>query len=286
MIRGSAFQNLGTVIDELEAQEMTVLDVAAQRSSLVSGGDLSVELTVRLNNLSGVATNQNVKIGPCDAADEDGQVTTTFVVEIPVDGDESATTTLSDGQESAVGDDESAAARDAAESERPDVQTLTQRSEESDGADDVPYYKNYDLLAEVYEEYDTFAEMTEALGVDVTPATVREHMVNHGIHPTSDENEDDEDESDVDARDDAHSVTIEADGYGLPDGVSMESLVDAVRRSRTLYETQSALGLDRSTTRTILCDLNLLDLVTGRITNGGPTDIDEVVERIHSASTA
>jgi hypothetical protein len=113
-------------------------------------------------------------------------------------------------------------------------------------------------------------------------------MVNHGIHPTSSDDEDDEGDSDVDAQDDgdARSVTLEADGYGLPDSVSMDSLVHAVHRSRTLYEAQQALDLDRSTTREILTDLNLLDMVMSRLPDEGTSDIDEVVDRIHSASTA
>ncbi|WP_266082185.1 hypothetical protein [Haladaptatus caseinilyticus] len=41
-------------------------------------------------------------------------------------------------------------------------------------------------MEEVYEEYDTFPEMTTALDVDVTPQTVRRYMIDYGIHkPTS-----------------------------------------------------------------------------------------------------
>jgi hypothetical protein len=189
---------------------MTVLNVAAERRSLVSSGYLSVELTVRLNDLSAVAKTQDVTIAPCDA---DGEVTTTFTVEIPVDSDGSATTLASKETDKDVGQSESL----NNDSDTADIQTLAQQSRESD--DDVPYYKNYDRLTEVYEKHDTFAEMTEALGVDVTPATVREHMVHHGIHPTSSDGEVD---SDVEAQDDdTQSVTIEADGYGLPESVSM-----------------------------------------------------------------
>lgn len=50
----------------------------------------------------------------------------------------------------------------------------------------VPAYKDPDALRDVYERYDTFPEMTEALGVDVTSETVRRHMVEYGIHDPSD----------------------------------------------------------------------------------------------------
>ncbi|WP_143420461.1 hypothetical protein [Halorubrum vacuolatum] len=49
-----------------------------------------------------------------------------------------------------------------------------------------PSYKNPRELKKVYEEFDTFPEMTEALGVEVTPETVRRYMVKYDIHdPTT-----------------------------------------------------------------------------------------------------
>lgn len=281
MISGSAFQELGAVIDELEKRELTVLDVVTERSSLADNQRLSVEITVGLDCLSGVSGAENVSIVPCETEDPDGLVTTTFTVEIPVGG----AATSAQGRSDDTASDSHQPTTEPDASEAPDTEPSV------DEPDDVPYYKNYDLLARVYEEHDTFAEMTAALDVDVTPATVREHMVNHGIHPTA---SDDEDSGDADAPDesdvepgggDGQSVTIEADGYGLPASVTMESLVHAVQSSRTLYEAQTELGLDRSTTRDILTDLDLLDLVTSRISADHSTEIEEVVERIHASST-
>jgi hypothetical protein len=52
--------------------------------------------------------------------------------------------------------------------------------------DNSPAYRDPDQLAAVYDPEATFSEMTDALGVDVTPQTVRRYMVEHGIHePTS-----------------------------------------------------------------------------------------------------
>lgn len=58
----------------------------------------------------------------------------------------------------------------------------------SDGtrSNTVPAYKDPDALRNVYERYDTFPEMTEALGVDVTSETVRRYMVEYDIHDPSD----------------------------------------------------------------------------------------------------
>ena len=298
MISGSAFQELGAVIDELEANGMTVLDVTAERDSLVTGEHLAVEVTVGLEALTEFGTATNARVVPAESTSDSGLVTTTFTVEIPVGTDGDAEVTATEATPSGRQELTEAASADEATSSTGDDDTTDDQSVTStsqvaaDGDESVPYYKDYDRLARVYEKYDTFAEMTEALGVDVTPATVREHMVNHGIHPgSSDEGSDtdsDTDDSGPDAdtgEDERGSVTIEADGYGLPESVSMDSLVHAVRESRTVYEVQRDLDLDRDTVRTILCDLNLLDLVTSRITDAGTTDIDDVVERIHSAST-
>jgi hypothetical protein len=48
--------------------------------------------------------------------------------------------------------------------------------------DGRPPHHDPERLREVYEAHDTFAEMTDALGVDVTAQTVRHHMIKHGIH--------------------------------------------------------------------------------------------------------
>jgi hypothetical protein len=47
---------------------------------------------------------------------------------------------------------------------------------------DRPAYADPAKLRRVYERYDTFEEMTDALEVDVTPATVRRHMIKYGIY--------------------------------------------------------------------------------------------------------
>jgi len=49
------------------------------------------------------------------------------------------------------------------------VPTSVRTSSEQARSNSVPAYKDTDALRNVYEQYDTFPEMTEALGVDVTP---------------------------------------------------------------------------------------------------------------------
>jgi len=57
--------------------------------------------------------------------------------------------------------------------------------------DDRPAYADPAKLRRVYEKHDTFEEMTEALEVEVTPATVRRHMIKYGIYdPAADAGDD------------------------------------------------------------------------------------------------
>ncbi len=67
----------------------------------------------------------------------------------------------------------------------------------------------------------------------------------------------------------------------LPDGVTIERLVEVLTRSRTVYEVQRGLDLDGKQTRSLLHRLNLIDLVTGRINKGDtPPTEEEVLNRL------
>ncbi|WP_306061783.1 hypothetical protein [Natronococcus wangiae] len=52
----------------------------------------------------------------------------------------------------------------------------------AESSNSAPPYKDPNALETVYEQHDSFSEMTAALGVDVTSETVRRYMVKHGIH--------------------------------------------------------------------------------------------------------
>lgn len=229
----------------------------------------------------------------------------------------------------------------------------------NDPDDGLPVHRDPEKLAAVYDSEKTFKEMTDALGADVTPQTVRKYMIEHGIHtPAShgvtdaaaqkqdassadestgadepEKNEraneskpesgfvkfNDSDSSDKhrentpaesnatdrgDASDTSHQQnSTPEDGRGeansvmdiddlrervgvtnLPDGVTVDQLVDAVTRSRTVYEVRRQLNLENQETRQLLKRCELIDLVTGRITEAGTTPSEEVV--IQRLSTA
>ncbi|VTT87338.1 hypothetical protein DM2_672 [Halorubrum sp. DM2] len=68
--------------------------------------------------------------------------------------------------------------------------TGTDATAVSDGGDaevtaDGPVHRDPDQLAAVYDPDATFTEMTEALGADVTPQTVRNYMIEYGLHEPS-----------------------------------------------------------------------------------------------------
>jgi hypothetical protein len=75
---------------------------------------------------------------------------------------------------------------EAAETPEEATTSETAAHNETASAENQPAYRDPDQLAAVYEPEATFAEMTDALGVGVTPQTVRKYMIEHGIHePTT-----------------------------------------------------------------------------------------------------
>jgi len=153
----------------------------------------------------------------------------------------------------------------------------------------VPAFDDVDYLQALYDGCDTFDEMCEIIDLDVTTETVRRYMIDAGVHepnsyrtagvvdqaddPNLDEDEAD-DEPDVDV--------ILADGIGIPDGITIEDFIATVRSSKTLYEVQQSMDLGRNEVHDILEDLNLLDLVVGRLAMESERDVtrEEIIERL------
>jgi hypothetical protein len=325
--------------------------------------------------------------------------------------------------ESAAGED-SAAALDSPDSEGTERSAESAPSEaaadsDAPASDGPPAYRDPDRLAAVYDPEATFPEMTDALGVDVTPQTVRKYMIEHGIHepasrasdtlaqantdadeetgveeteserdaetternaettepeageahqtsaeatpadeersqrssdgveivdgdesaasdasdradtttesvasdadsaagdatadddtaaattqPTTETNGDETDDATTDppgesTADTTTTTSTATDGgtqptrsavesLELPDEVSVAELVSVLTDSRTVYEVRRGLGIDDSRTRAILRQYDLIDLVTGRITQGSePPDRQEVLSRLSEAS--
>lgn len=250
-----------------------------------------------------------------------------------------------------------------------------------------PPYRDPNRLETVYEEYDTFAQMTEALDVDVTPQTVRRYMIQHGIHepesrsgPTSadsllemdpdeipafngdkdkhgdggesanqtsqtsnlqdkttgtplvtngnraklesesesgrdlpskderkqsesvkmtespQEEENEGDDSPAEGERELNTDNIETDDgasdtanvVDFPPDLTLSEVKTVVQEVKTLYEAQQQLDLERDETRRLLQELNLLDLVQGRLATRGLEErtIEDINRRIQSAAVA
>ena len=160
-----------------------------------------------------------------------------------------------------------------------------------DGADG-PAYRDPDRLREAYAATDGFAAMREYLGADVSTETIRRYTIEHGIHdrdPALDSEDSGESDGAVPeppavdraaltpaverARGDPPTVPVpdapadrppELD-EALPPGLTVPELKATVREADTLYQVAAELDLDRERARGLLRDLDLLDLVHGRV---------------------
>lgn len=207
-----------------------------------------------------------------------------------------------------VAGDDQGVEHDADADERASQQTHATRT----GADtdrsserDLPPFRDHALLREVYESCGTFAEMSDALEMDVTGETVRRYMIDAGIHEpdsygSSGADDAERDEEGVDegaavagtdpredtgrgsAEEDLDSPVVLTDGIGLPEGVQIETIVETVKRSNTLYEVKTAIGIGREEALEILQQLDLLDHVVGRLATADEREVTRelVVERL------
>ena len=172
----------------------------------------------------------------------------------------------------------------------------------------VPPYEDEAYLRALYEHCDTFARMREAIEMDVSAETVRRYMIEAGIHEPdrydtgADEATDDgaraaeeglrASHSDVRGRTDAgpppeiadvrEALELEAAELDLPDEFEMTDLVDAVVYGRSTHEVARELNLDHDVTRDLLRQLNLVDLVSYRLTEAADheTSYETVTARL------
>ncbi|NUB93472.1 hypothetical protein HT576_20970 [Haloterrigena sp. SYSU A121-1] len=190
--------------------------------------------------------------------------------------------------------------------------------------EDLPPYDDVEYLECLYDSFDTFTAMAEVLEMDVASETVRRYMIDAGIHePTSYEttasDEDDAtadgsemttDQRDRSAAEDREPMTdgeldrsataddsvasvpekqLVADGIGLPEDIEINELMDAIESSMTLHDVTRELGLERSRTRELLEQLNLLDLVVKRVYGSAdperPPSRNEIADRIRESVT-
>ena len=297
---------------ELSADVEVTLSVAETRADgglSLDGASVDEEgrLGLSFESVESVvpAPNGRVAVEPTDATfGPDGAVTVTLAATVPADDEDGTDGGAAENEPTTDG------GPTAGERGRPGTDTPPEESEsDRTGAGrEVPPFRNPELLAEVYESCDTFAEMTDAIGMDVTAETVRRYMIDYGIHqpntydtggddganagagaPTRDP--DGPDGSEVDAGGhaagtDEEGPVVLADGIGLPEDVTVETLIETVETSNTLYEVERDVGVDREDALSMLRELDLLDLVVGRLSTQDQRDIsrEDVVERLRTVS--
>jgi len=149
---------------------------------------------------------------------------------------------------------------------------------------DVPPFKNPELLASVYESCDTFAEMADTLEMDVTAETVRRYMIDYDIHEPNSYDTAHGGEEATEANEE--DPVVLSDGIGLPDNITVDELIETVKQSNTIYEVKRDMGVDRQDALEMLRELNLLDLVVGRLATEAERDISrtDIVDRLREAS--
>jgi hypothetical protein len=224
--------------------------------------------------------------------EQDGTVVMTILMTVPADVDNSERPTLDEATSRENGKrNPDALAVDVNDGQGPEDHAASGSVINRE----KPPFRDTELLEEIYESCDTFAEMQIELGMDVSAETVRRYMMEHEIHqPASynsknggSESEDvarpkDADElgSHVEASDPDVEVFIE--GMGLSDTITAEDLIESVRRSSTLFEFQRDLDLEHDEALTLLTEFGLCGFVTGRLSSLPEGDVhrEDVLERL------
>lgn len=287
--------------------------LTAGEPSVAPDGTVSVPLVTTEAVLP--LDDHDVAVEPVEVAmSADGTTTIELLATVPTNGSgiptDAATGTATDGATDAAID----AATDGATMVEEDADSVTIKlggGGEADDADaddepsladrrnrDVPPFRDRELLQEVYDTCDTFSEMPAALGMDVTAETVRRYMIRQGIHEPKSYNtssgdgddqhdatgESDDREDAASESDDLEPQAVLADGIGLPEDVTIDTIVDAVQQSNTIYEVKQGIGIEREDALEMLKELNLLEFVAGRLATEAEREVsrDQILERLRA----
>lgn len=131
--------------------------------------------------------------------------------------------------------------------------------------------------SETNEQTDGRSDSSEDESTDETASSER-----GDDDPEREEQTEREEEADREPTAESDEEPTEVD---LPSHVTLDDVREAVVEATTLYEVQRELRTDRTKTRKLLQQLDLLDLVTGRIAtaDGRKGAVDEIDERIRRA---
>jgi hypothetical protein len=149
--------------------------------------------------------------------------------------------------------------------------------------DSVPPYEDVEYLRALYDSCETFAEMSRHIEMDVAAETVRRYMITADVHRPTQYETDEESPSEP-----TPEERLVADGVGLPNGLRVEDVVDAVADSVSVLQVQRNLGIDRRATLDLLSELDLLGFVMHRVGDdpGHAPTYEEVATRLREGDSA
>lgn len=283
-----ALRQIADLIDELEAAGYTVNGLSPTGDDILLAEGDSVSLSVLVPLVEDIEVPAGIRIEPkTTSIDEHGALAIEFAV-------------TSDGAGDAAGESETAEAAEA----MTDADSTTT---------DMPAHRDPEKLQAVYDSHDTFEAMKEALDTEVTAQTVRRNMIKHGFHDPEDrqsaseqaqsDSPDDPDAAESTADDTPDSTTSPSensggdeepeavasetpltDGIDLPTETSLDDIKNAVSTAKTVHDVQRRLDISRERTQRLLRELNLLDLVSGRIVEEQEVTREEIDQRIDRAA--
>ena len=146
MALSGALRELSTVVGRIEQEGYVVSEMKPQGDALLTDESVNVELSVKFPLADHLAdgTCAEIGVGGCDVQ---GAIPATLSVQVPIEEAESAV-----------------------------------NGSHRLRMDGLPKYKDPEALRDVYDRFETFEDMTNELDVDVSPSTVRRHMIKCGIH--------------------------------------------------------------------------------------------------------
>lgn len=163
MVVSTAFEELTEVLKCLESSDAEIQNVALHEQTPDAAAEIAADLTVGIPILSDMSLHSGVSIEAEDFDVQNQCIEVDLTVTLPVGEDAPDSSIQHTGAPSSG-----------------------IRAANRSQSNSVSVYKDPEALQAVYEKHDTFPEMTEALGVDVTSETVRRYMVEYNIHDPSD----------------------------------------------------------------------------------------------------
>ena len=161
MVVSDAFETFTQVLECLDSSDTEVKSVSVRGQTTADNDEISADLTLATPVFGGVSIHDDVSVDTEEFDMTNNRIEIDLTVTVP------------------VGTDIPGPSGDQRD-------TSNELMESRSQSDSVPAYKDPEALRAAYDACDTFPEMTEAIGADVTSETVRRYMVEYDIHDPTD----------------------------------------------------------------------------------------------------